>query len=522
MTSRDKYLRLAALAESILNERKDPTAWMQTNLQIRTKDRRVIPLIPNAVQAQYVAARSRRDMILKARQVGITTVICALFFHETVTRPNTASVIVAHDRESTELIFRIVQLFWRRLPRAMKDKAGDPHFASRREFFWPMLNSQFYIGAAGAVTFGRGQTINNLHCCEFAFWPKAEESIATLLESVPADGRVVIESTANGIGNHFHTMWRAAVDGESQFKPHFFPWFREPQYRLAGDALGELQQDEQALRSQGLDDEQIRWRRGRQREIRDRFAQEYPEDDVTCFLTSGRCVFETQALRLLLQAIAEEPPPRRVGSLDRGEDKMPLAPAHLLAWKYPQEGRQYVIGADVGEGLPGGDASVAEVLDRETGEQVAELHGRVPPDRFGHMLDRMGRWYKYATIGVERNNHGHSTLNTLRNVCRYPRLYYYMRYDRTSRKNEPVLGWPTDASTKPILVDDLASAIAGEHVIIHSPGFVDECFTFVSKPGGAQEAEEGKYDDRVMAMGIAWQVRKRGVARGTTERPEGW
>lgn len=479
-------------------------------------------MAPNAVQVQYLAERTNRDVILKARQVGITTIVSALFFYDTITRPNTASVIVAHDRESTELVFRIVQLFWRRLPDAIRERAGPTHFASRREFFWPAINSQFYIGTAGAVTFGRGQTINNLHCCEFAFWPRAEESMATLLEAVPADGRVVIESTANGVGNHFHTVWRAAVDRQSTFRAHFFPWWREPAYRLAGEPLGDLRADEAALRAQGFDDDQIRWRRTKERELGERFVQEHPEDDVTCFLASGRCCFDALALRQLLGHIGSEPPPRRVLGLENGAGATSFAPAHLLLWAYPERGHLYAIGADVGEGLAGGDASCAQVIDRETGEQVAELHGRVAPDRFGHLLDVLGRYYGMATIGVERNNHGHSTLNTLRNVCHYPRLYYYMRYDRTARKNQPVLGWPTDQATKPILVDDLVAAVNGGHLRVHSPGLVDECLTFISKDNGGQEAQEGKYDDRVMAAGIAWQVRKRGVARGTTQRPRGW
>jgi hypothetical protein len=198
-----------------------------------------------------------------------------------------------------------------------------------------------------------------------------------------------------------------------------------------------------------------------------------------------------------------------------------LAPARLSIWKKPESGRQYVIGADVGEGLAGGDASCAYVLDRESGEQAAELHGRISPERFGHLLDALGRCYNLATIAVERNNHGHSTLNTLRNVCRYPRLYYHVRYDQTGR-GKPLLGWPTDQATKPILVDDLAAAIAGGHLVVHSPDLVDECFTFVTTDSGSQEAQEGKFDDRVMAAGIAWQARKRGMSRGTTQRPTGW
>jgi len=161
------------------------------------------------------------------------------------------------------------------------------------------------------------------------------------------------------------------------------------------------------------------------------------------------------------------------------------------------------------------------VLERRSGRQVAELHGRVPPERFALLLNALGRWYNRALLAVERNNHGHSTLNTLRHVCRYPRLYYHVRYDRT-RHQQPVLGWPTDPATKPILVDDLGAAIAQEAIGIESLALVDECLTFVMTDSGAQEAAEGKYDDRVMAAAIAWQARKRHVARGSTQRPQGW
>jgi hypothetical protein len=267
---------------------------------------------------------------------------------------------------------------------------------------------------------------------------------------------------------------------------------------------------------------QIKWRREKQRELRDRFRAEYPEDDVTCFLATARACFDLAALQQAAERIAAESAPEMLAALKdaRGQD-IGVAPARLSVRKRPEKGRLYVVGADVGEGLAGGDASCACVLDRETGEQVAELHGRIPPERFGHLLDALGRFYNLAAVAVERNNHGHSTLNTLRNVCRYPRLYYHVRYDQTG-KGKPMLGWPTDQATKPILVDDLAAAIAGGHLLIHSPDLVDECLTFVTTDTGSQEAQEGEFDDRVMAAGIAWQARKRGVSRGTTQRPAGW
>jgi hypothetical protein len=509
--------------ETLLEMRRNPRPWIETNLWIRTKDRRVIPFLFNAAQIDYWDHRTLRDIILKPRQLGFTTLICGLFFADTQLRPNTVSVIVAHDTDSSEKTFRIVQLFWERLPEEERLRAGEPRFSNRREFFWPNINSQFYVGTAGALTFGRGQTINNLHCSEFAFWPKPQEALIALTEAVPADGRIVIESTANGMGNYFHDLWTEAKGGGNNFATHLYVWWEDPANRIVGLPLDDLTNEERRFKQAwNLDDDQIRWRRAKQRQLRDRFRQEYPEDDVTCFLASGRCCFDASALLAAQARIAAETAPEMLATLNdaRGQG-IGVAPARLSAWKRPEKGRLYVVGADVGEGLAGGDASCACVLDRETGEQVAELHGRIPPDRFGHLLDALGLFYNLATLAVERNNHGHSTLNTLRNVCRYPRLYYHVRYDQTGR-GKPMLGWPTDHATKPILVDDLAAAIAGGHLLIHSPDLIDECLTFVTTDSGSQEAQEGKFDDRVMAAGIAWQARKRGMSRGSTQRPAGW
>lgn len=514
---------LAELAEGLLALREDPRPWIEANLWIRDKQRRVIPLHLNWAQREYWQHRTSRDLILKARQMGFTTLICALYFADCLLRPNTTSVIVAHDLESAQRIFRIVGLFWERLPPRERRRVGEPRFSNRREFLWPKANSHFYVGTAGNISFGRGMTIANLHCSEYAFWPRPEESLAALLQAVPQAGRVIVESTANGIANHLHTMWQEAAGQRSDFSGHFYVWWEDPSYRLAGPELGELSAEEKELKRRWrLDDNQLRWRRAKQRELRELFRQEYPEDDTSCFLASTRACFDLAALQRMAARIAAEPKPESIAALPAKDGRaLPVAPARLLVWRRPQEGRQYAIGADVGEGLAGGDASCAIVIERRSGEQVAELHGRLSPDRFAHLLDALGRWYRRAELAVERNNHGHSTLNTLRNVLHYPRLYHHVRYDHRVG-NQVTLGWPTDSQTKPILVDDLAAVIAEGAVVLHSADVVDECMSFVTTDSGSQEAQAGAHDDRVMALGIAWQVRKRPVSRGTAERPPGW
>lgn len=272
------------------------------------------------------------------------------------------------------------------------------------------------------------------------------------------------------------------------------------------------------IRIHGLSLGQIAWRRQKQQELRRRFPEQYPESDVDCFLASGGQRFDVDALKALA-AKAQGLAPEIVPTLPRSRGRdLAVAPARLMVWSRPAVNRSYVIGADVGEGIEGRDASAACVLDRRSGEQVAELHGWVAPDRFALLLSGVGRWYRMAQLAVERNNHGHSTLNTLRNVCRYPRLYRHVRYD-AGKKAVAILGWPTDVQTRPILIDDLAAAIAGQHIGIRSAGLLDECMSFIVTDRGDGEAAPDAHDDRVIAAGIAWQVRKRGSRQlgGDTE-----
>ena len=112
----DGYLRLLDRAHQVLSLRADPRRWIETNLWLRSKDQRMVPFRLWPAQAHWYARRSRWDIILKARQLGFTSVIDGCFFADTVLRPNTTSVIVAHDLDSSEKIFATVRGFWERLP----------------------------------------------------------------------------------------------------------------------------------------------------------------------------------------------------------------------------------------------------------------------------------------------------------------------------------------------------------------------------------------------------------------------
>jgi hypothetical protein len=507
--------------------RQNPRLFIERFFLIRDKDRRTAPLHFNSAQDDYYRHRTLRDLILKARQMGFTTLICALFLADCLLRENTHAVVVAHTAESAEAIFEIVRFMWRNLP-AWWHQNHPATRESSTELFWETLNSRFSVGTAGSQNFGRSQTINNLLCSEVAHWRKPQEALTSLLAAVPASGCVVLESTPNGVGNYFYDLWQAASRGESAFTPQFYVWWEDPSYRIAGPPLGPLTKEERDLQERyRLTEDQLRWRREKQRELREKFAQEYPEDPERCFLTTGGGCFSRGAL-LDMRTQASQWPGRTIQQpipyciwYQTGKQQAGLVnplPGRLTIWKEAEEGHQYVIGADVAAGLESGNYSAAVLLDQETGEQMAEFHGRPRPDLLAHVLSGLAARYRMPWLAVESNNHGGTTLYVLRSQLHYPRLHYY--FDRL-RGGKRELGWPTNSRTKPLMIDGLAAAIADRQILIRSPWLIDECLTFVSRDGELG-AEEGKYDDLVIAAAIAWQIRLVPRSRGSTVRPPGW
>lgn len=502
-----------------------PLASSLDTLKITTKDRQLIPFKPNRVQAIYldilcpkwrtepVTLRGLREILLKARQFGFSTLILALFFLDTIATPHTQTVVIAHDTETTEKLFRIVQKYYNNLPDNLKPKTK---YANRREFLWPDIDSYFFVGTAGNAEFGRGGTINNVHGSEVAFWPDAETLVAGLLQAVPADGNVFLETTANGFGNYYQEEYARARIGDSVFHDRFFAWFENPEYRMEVLPEFELTEEERTIKATfGLSDEQMAWRRHKKKELREKFEQEYPSTPDEAFLTSGNPYFDRDALSALsvqLQDKAFDPVPLYV----------PSAYPHLATesgkrglsvWELPVKGRTYVIGADTAEGITDAgdlDYDAADVYDAETWTQVAQLYGRWDTHEYGLMLADLGRWYNTALVGVERNNHGHAVLNAMLYAGNYPQaknggggVYFHQEYDEKKNPVSMRPGWPTTPKTKYFALDGLATSLVECDIHPRSRRTVSELLTYVKKPGGKAGGEGKSHDDAVVALSIA-------------------
>lgn len=509
--------------------RRDPFFYAEKYLRIRDKEGSIVRFVPNAIQRRYRAmkrkayeqGRKRRYLVLKYRRGGITTLEQALSFHLCATRTGRDAVTLAHDKDSTEKIFRIATLFYEKLPEDLRPRRLA---TNKRELDFVDLRSLFYIGTAGAKGFGRGGTFQRVHGSEVSQWPGKPDEIEILVAGLVeacSHGEVVFETTANGMGNWYHHAWRDAVKGANEWVPIFLAWYMDPTNRIPleeGERL-ELTEEEKVVAGKyGLDHQQIKWRREKQKERGKLFPQEYPEDPVTAFIVTGILFFDKDILVALMPLCRDQAPATEAPTEIRDG---------LKVWHKPEQGGTYFIGGDVSEGIPGGDLSCAAVLDHK-GRQCAALHGYWRPEVFGEKCVALARWYNDALLAIEANNHGHSALNTVKNKCRYERTYVHRDYDQ-SGEVKAKLGWQTNLKTRPIMLDDLAAAVHGRFMEVNHAEFIGECFTFMDNGRGKYEAREGEHDDTIFAWAIAWQVRGKGQAAApwiitpgrTAPEPEG-
>lgn len=482
-----------------------------------------IPFKLNPPQVRVLKELGQMDIILKARQEGISSLVLAMFVVDWLTIENVKCVIISHEDKATQRLFDKARYY---IESMQKTWPGEMPFRlkynSRREMVNLEKNSVFYIGTAGAKAFGRGDTINNLHVSELALWPDEERLMTGLMQAVPKDGRIIIESTANGMGDYFYDLWVKTAAHKTPFKNHFLPWFELPDYVMP--VMGQLElteQEQNLINKYNLSREQISWRRWKINQMGgdwqdpnslDKFNQEFPENAEMAFIMSGNPVWSPSIIRYYL-SISQKP--KIIGNV-RGYNPVNIEPhekGFIKIYKEPDEFHTYAIGVDVSEGKmisedetkKDRDASCAQVFDKNTYEQVAVWYGNMDPDKLGRELDMLGRYYNNALIGVERNSIGIAPLIVLRDLY-YPNLYYREKIGLMTDKITSELGWVTDSISKESLISDATHLLRDKRISIYDEETIAEMRHFIRDAEGKAHAEKSTHDDRVMSLLIALRM----------------
>lgn len=472
----------SALARAVIRRRTgngSPPDYAD-HLRILDKNQQLVPFRPNAAQERYRARRTQRNLILKARQLGMSTVIQADGFLACMTR-TTQLATLAHDDVTTQKLRRMTDRFWTHLPPGLRPPRGIDNATTTT---YPHTLSEVLIVTAGSANVGRGGTYNRVHGSEVAFWRDAEAIVSGLLQGVTAQGVVELESTPNGAQGWFYERVMAALDGDPAWTLHLFPWWDEPDYRLPLDAPDEVRPDEEEallMARHGLTPEQIKWRREKRREIGARlFTQEYLEDARAAFLVSGAGFFGA------LPDVFSAP-------LDAEPDA-----AH-----------RYVAGLDWGQAQ---DYTVLFVWDVTAKRQASLL--RLNRLQWHEMRRRVAaecRRWNVRLIVAEKNS-AQSNIEDLR-----------QEFARDWRP-PAVLEFVTSSTSKPAILSDLYEALSTDGWTLQNlPDVRREFQAFQARQNGGRwtyGAPAGEHDDIVMAAAFGLYGALRAWSDGAQRVPE--
>lgn len=501
--------------------------YIEKYVKIRDKAGNIVDFILNEpqqrlydiIKEQKKANKPVRIVILKARQMGFSTLTESILFKETATKFNVNTGIVAHKEDSTTNLFNMSKRIYDNLPKEMKPskKASNAKEIIFDNQEGTGLKSKIKCMTAGGEGIGRSDTFNNLHISEYAFWSgNKKETLNGLMQSVPnlPNTMVIIESTANGYED-FKDIWDRAVRGESDFVPLFVGWNELEEYKMPYTGFDLTDEEQKLVDVYKLSLEQITWRRwcianncGGDNNL---FKQEYPLTPEEAFLLSGATVFDKEAILTRLQTI---PKPIKVGYFSYEYDGLTIdsikwindPQGYIEIYNAPDapEITKYCIGGDTaGEGS---DYFIAQVLDAKTGKQVARLRRQTDADIYTKQVYCLGRYYKDALIAIESNFDSYPIMELTR--LKYPNQYYRESFDTYTGNLKKSFGFKTTSITRPAIISRLIEIVRESTELIQDRITLEELLTIIRNENGRIEAPVGGHDDLMMALAIAYQARE--------------
>lgn len=487
----------------------EPFAWAQN-------------ILLKEIERQYNLGLPVRIVVLKGRQLGISTATEGVLFNWCFLHPGSHSLVIAHETKASSHLFGMTKLMWETWP--LRRLFTEKH-SSQKLLAWEETRSSMSVATARNAGSGRSFTYHAVHCSECAFWDTPERLMVGLNQSVPYKHGtiIVIESTANGIGNWYHDEWLRAVNRESSFVPLFFPWYKHMEYDFPNTTLkhSDLDAREREIlsefQSDGMTLGKLAWRRHAIKTLclndENQFKQEYPLTPQEAFLSTGTNIFPLNKLEACFK-----PKPGVRGMLTNNNGKLEFirtATGPLTIFKYPGKKSsiraKYVVAGDPSK-TTYGDGACIQVINRYTLEQVAVWHGHIDPIPFAHKLIELGYYYNTALLNCEMEGPGYGSIAVLIQQG-YPSIWRHRWADKAPGKVSMSYGWSTNYQRKHWAVDQGIWLIGQQSVVIHDEITYNQMANYVILNGGEMgPASEKGYDDAVMAWLIA-------IASHVTEPP---
>ena len=407
----------------------------------------------------------------------------------------------------------------------------------------------------------RSEDISMAHFTEFGLWKatdnKSPDDVKQSIEGTILDDDYslwVIESTAKGVGNSFHTEYTTAKQGESKFTAVFVPWFMIDMYSRAitldpskrvrntnpevyPHFIQSMSDYEWFLWNEGATLEAINWYRIKSLGVDEwRMKSEYPSTDIEAFQSTGSAIFKDEYLKELYNMCTKPDKVGEIVSTSNGFNKSeylsnlsfePNSRGHLKMWADVDKSidmlERYLVTVDLGKGdSSAADNTIVCVFDRywqQAGEDgypevVAEWSGKESEtDLLAWKIAQIAAYYNNALLVIESNTIDSSKEDRFRAVLDEIKDYYPNLYKRAIKNQTDVgntgsfrYGWNTSHRSKEEIVANLQWALRHGMYIERNKEAVDEMKIFERHDDGSLGNVKGKnnHDDRVItrALGI--------------------
>lgn len=489
--------------------------------------------VTDILEAQRLAGKPLRLIILKARQWGASTLIQVyMAWMQCCVHRNWNSLICAHVKDAAAGIRGTYTKLLANYPKELWEGDEVPQFRpyERAQNIREIAgrNCRVTIGSAENQDAIRGSDYAMAHLSETAFWPSSptrtpEQCVRAVCGAVALlpDTLIAMESTANGVGNYFHKEWLRCKEGKGDKTPVFIPWHNiELNVRAVTDPAefaATMDDYERHLWNMGLCLDQICWFRHKLREyptLQD-FQSEYPTSDTEAFASTGAGVFAPEHVDALRGGCRA---PAAVGEVvaNGGGEFVADSRGGFKMWEAPQRGVQYVVAVDVGGRSDKADWSVVLVLRRagaDTPPSVAgQWRGHCDHDILVDKAEAVARLYNNALLVIESNtlecdaygSGADSNLFVLNRLAqRYHNLYRRETFDSVTREYSDRIGFHTNVYTKSILINGLIQAVRQGTYIERDSGACDELATYERRSNGSYGAKNGCHDDMLMTRAMA-------------------
>lgn len=490
-----------------------------------------------------------RLIIVKARQWGGSTLTqIYIMWIQTILKTNWNSTIVG-DIEAQALNIRAMyNLAAQRYPAKIGTITLKNFEGAQKNKVIEETGSRIYIGSMQKPENIRSSDIKAAHLSEIGLWKatlnkKPEDIIQSILGSIPLlpDTVLVMESTAKGVGNYFHTAYQAAKNKTSGYKPFFIPWYllHNNTLTLPQDKWQETYQNltdyEKFLWQQGATLQGIIWYRAKLKEFEGntwRMQSEFPTTDIEAFQSTGNRVFPIEYVNTMRLSCT---PPTFIGNIIADNTTGTQAMQNIQCIKHPQGNtkiwsmpqktqiaHRYLVTVDIGGTSKNSDWSVIRVLDR-----IGLIGGGKPEAILTHKSHQevdvviwkavtIATFYNNALLVIEKNSlnrkkdAGENYLAALTEIAdTYPNIYKREDHeDEETAGKEVKYGFHTNRQTKPMIVKQYRAALREQSYTEHDNQVLDEADIYEEKQDGSygNADGEGNHDDLLMATMIALHI----------------